>query len=461
MAEEIQQKRQNDLGRDPVGKLLLRLAGPAILAQVINALYNIVDRIYIGKGVGDTALTALGVAFPILMLISAFSAFIGMGGAPRVAIKMGEGKREEAERILGNSFISLLVISVLLTTAFLLFGEPLLMAFGASEGTIGPALEYMQIYVAGTIFVQMALGLNAFISTQGFAKTSMMTVAIGAVANILLDPLFIFVFQMGVKGAALATILSQAISAVWVLSFLFSKKSKIRIRPKYFRLSARVILPVFALGVSPFIMQSTESLVSICLNSSLQRYGGDSAVGAMTILSSVMQFCMMPLQGLTQSAQPILGFNYGARQMDRVKKAFRYLLIAALCYSTTLWLLAELCPQLFVAMFTDSAELFDKAVWAMRIYMGGMVLMGAQLACQQTFVALGQSVISLLLALLRKIVLLIPLIYILPNFFADKVFAVFLAEPCADIVATVTTVTVFSLTFGKILQKKMNEPIRQ
>ena len=451
-------KKTNDLGNDRVGGLMMRLALPAIAAQLINALYNIVDRIYIGKGVGDTALTALGVTFPIIMVIAAFSAFIGMGGAPRVAIKMGEGKNDEAENILGNSFITLIAISAVLTGVFLAFGRPLLMLFGASENTIDDANNYMNIYVSGTIFVQLALGLNAFISTQGFAMTSMLTVLIGAVANIVLDPLFIFVFDMGVQGAALATIISQAISAGWVLWFLFSKKSQIKIKPKYFRLRWSVLGPVVALGVSPFIMQSTESLVNICLNSSLQKYGGDLAVGAMTIIGSVMQFCLLPLQGLTQSAQPIIGFNFGARQMDRVKQAFRYLLVSSLSYSVAVFLVAQFAPQLLVGLFAGSQELADKAIWAIRIYMAGSFMLGAQLACQQTFVALGQAKTSLCLALLRKIVLLIPLIYILPNIFADKVFSVFLAEPVADIIATLSTITVFVFTFKKILNKKLAEP---
>ena len=391
----MSKQHTNDLGRDPIGSLLARLAGPAILAQLINALYNLVDRVYIGQGVGDLALTALGVTFPILMIISAFSAFVGMGGAPRVAIKMGEGKRDEAEQILSNCFVVLISLSVALTAVFLIFGRPLLMLFGASGNTVEDALSYLNIYVSGTIFVQISLGLNAFISTQGFARTSMMTVLIGAIANILLDPLFIFVFHMGVQGAALATILSQALSAGWVLRFLFSKKSQIKIRPKYFRVRREIILPVMALGISPFIMQSTESLVNICLNSSLQRYGGDLAVGAMTILTSVMQLFMLPIQGLSQSAQPIMGFNFGAKQMDRVRLAFRYMLICSLSYSTLIFLLAQIAPQVFVGMFSSSPELFDKGVWALRIYMGGTFLMGAQLACQQTFVALGQAKTSL------------------------------------------------------------------
>ena len=447
--------KNNDLGNDRIGSLLLRLALPAIMAQLINALYNIVDRIYIGHipSVGDIALTGVGVTFPILMLISAFSAFIGMGGAPRVAIKMGAGKDDEAEEILGNSFATLLILSISLTVLFLLFGKPLLMLFGASKDTIGFASTYMTIYVCGTVFVQLALGLNSFISTQGFATTSMATVIIGAVFNIVLDPLFIYVFGMGVAGAAIATVLSQAVSAIWVLRFLCSKKSKIRIRKKYFRLRPSVILPVMALGVSPFIMQSTESLVNIALNSSLQLYGGDIAVGAMTILGSVMQFCMMPLQGLTQGAQPIISFNYGAHRNDRVKQAFRYLLTVSLSYSAALCCVSMFAPQVFVAMFTSKAELFDKAVLALRIYMAGSVVFGIQIACQQTFVALGQAKVSLLMALLRKIVLLIPLVYLLPCFFADKVFAVFLAEPVADVLASLTTGTVYLILIPKILRR--------
>ncbi len=447
--------KQNDLGRDKVGALLVRLAIPAITAQLINALYNIVDRMYIGHiaGVGDTALTGVGVTFPIIMLISAFSAFVGMGGAPRVAIKMGEGKKDEAEEIVGNSFITLIFISAVLTAVFLLFGKPLLLMFGASSETLPYGLSYMNIYVCGTIFVQMALGMNPFISTQGFATTSMLTVLIGAITNIALDPILIFGLNMGVQGAALATILSQALSAAWVIRFLYSKKSQLRIRARYFKVKPAVILPVMALGISPFIMQSTESLVNIALNSSLQRYGGDIAVGAMTIVGSVMQFCMMPLQGLTQGGQPIISFNYGARQNDRVKQAFRYVLIASVCYSASLWCLSMFAPQLFVSMFTNKPELFEKAVWALRIYMAGSLVFGIQIACQQTFVALGQAKVSLLMALLRKIVLLIPLIFILPPFFADKVFAVFLAEPVADIAASLTTGTVFAILVPKILKK--------
>ena len=385
-----------DLGRDPVGPLLRKLALPAILAQVVNLLYNLVDRMYIGhiEGIGPDALTGVGVCMPVIMAISAFAALASMGGAPRASIMMGRGDHEQAENILGNCTTLLVTIAVLLTVVVSVFGQSILMTFGASEDTIGYAWDYMKIYAIGTIFVQISLGLNAFINAQGFAMTGMCTVAIGAVCNIILDPIFIFGFHMGVQGAALATILSQAVSFVWVLVFLTSKKSTLRIRVKNLKLSAPVILPSIGLGVSPFIMQFTESVISVCFNTSLQRYGGDIAVGAMAILTSVMQFCMLPLQGLTQGAQPIISFNYGAGKLERVKKAFRLLLAASLCYSTLLWAVAMFLPQAFIAIFTSDPELTSYTVWAIRIYMAASLLFGIQIACQQTFIALGNAVTS-------------------------------------------------------------------
>ena len=311
-------KKTNDLGKGNIGKLLISLAAPAIVAQLVNVLYNIVDRIFIGRmDNGELAMAGVGVAFPILMLISAFSALIGMGGAPLCAIKMGEKNNDEAEKIMSNSFSMLLIIAVILTTGFLIFKEPILWAFGASEATIGYALDYLSIYVLGTIFVQIALGMNSYINTQGFAKIGMMTVVIGAVINIVLDPIFIFVFDLGVKGAALATVAGQMVSALWVLKFLFGKQSILKIRKKYMVPDLKVVGATMALGVSPFIMQSTESLVLISLNTRLSMFGGDLAVGAMTIMSSIMQIVVMPLQGLAQGAQPIISYNYGAKQMDR------------------------------------------------------------------------------------------------------------------------------------------------
>lgn len=448
-------QQENKLGTAPVGRLLTSLAIPCITAQVVNLLYNIVDRIYIGHipEIGSTALTGVGVTFPIITIISAFSALVGNGGAPRASIRMGQKDNDGAEQILGNCLALSIVLSILLIIVFELFGQPLLMLFGASENTIGYGWDYMSIYVLGTFFVTVTMGLNNFISAQGFAKTSMITVIIGAVINIILDPIFIFVFNMGVAGAAWATILSQAISCLWVLKFLTSQRSILQIRKKYIRMRKDILLPVVALGVSPFIMQSTESLLNICFNMSLQKYGGDLAVGAMTILSSIMQFFTLPIMGLAQGAQPIISYNYGACNKDRVKKAFRLLFTCAVIFSTAFWLLNMAAPKLLVSLFASTQELRDYSAWALRIYLATAFMMGVQNSCQQTFVALGEAKISLFLALLRKVILLIPLIFILPLFLADHVFAVFLAEPIADFLAAATTFTCFRVKFSKILAK--------
>ena len=452
-------KRENDLGRDPVGKLLIRLAVPTVTAQLVNALYNIVDRMYIGhiEGVGDLALTGLGVCFPVIMFVSAISALVGMGGGSRAVVRMGEGREEEANAILGSCSALLFLLSILVTVIFQLVKEPMLLLFGATENTIGYAVDYLTIYLWGTIFVEVSLGLNFFITSQGFSTISMATVLIGAIINIVLDPIFIFGFEMGVKGAALATITAQAVSAVWVLRFLTGKRTKLRLQRRHFRIQPKVLAPVLALGVSPFIMNATESLVNIAFNSSLKTYGGDPAVGAMTICSSVMQVFFLLLQGIAQGAQPIIGFNYGSGNLERVKKTFRLLAISALCFTCTVWLGLQLFPEAFVALFNDEPALVSLAVWTLRIYAAGMFILGIQTACQQTFVALGQAKISLFLALLRKIILLIPLIYILPFFFENKVMAVFLAEPTADIIASITTGLIFLWRFPHILRHRAEE----
>ncbi len=443
----------NKLGTAPIGKLLASLAIPCIAAQLVNLLYNIVDRIYIGHipEIGDVALTGVGVTFPIIILISAFSVLVGMGGAPKAAIRMGQKDNAGAEKILGSCFSLLIVMAILLTAVFLIWGKPLLLLFGASESTLPYGHAYLQIYVIGTIFVMGTLGLNSFISTQGFAKTSMMTVIIGAVINIVLDPIFIFAFNMGVKGAALATVIAQGVSCIWVLKFLTSKKSILRIRPQNIRLDHKILLPIIALGVSPFIMQSTESLLSICFNTSLQKYGGDLAVGAMTIVTSVMQILTLPLLGLAQGAQPIISYNYGAKNPQRMKKAFRLLFASMFVYAFAFWLLNMLQPQLFVSVFASTPELKNYASWALRIYLAAGFMMSIQNSCQQTFIALSEAKISLFLALLRKIILLIPLIYILPPFFDNKVLAVFLAEPIADFLAACVTGLCFKVKFSKVL----------
>ena len=453
-------KRENDLGRDPVGKLLLRLALPSVTAQLVNALYNIVDRIYIGhiEGVGDLALTGLGVCFPVLMFVSAISALVGMGGGSRAVVRMGEGKEDQANAILGNCTALLIALSVLVTALFLAIKEPMLLLFGATEETIGFATDYLTIYLWGTIFVEISLGLNFFITSQGFSTISMATVLIGAVTNIVLDPVFIFGFNMGVKGAALATITAQGVSAVWVLRFLTGKRTRLRLQRRHFRINPKVLAPVVALGVSPFIMNATESLVNVAFNASLKAYGGTSAVGAMTICSSVLQIFFLLLQGIAQGAQPIIGFNYGAGKLHRVKKAFKLLLISAFTSSCTACLALELFPHAFVMLFNDKPELVDLAVWALRIYVCGMFMLGIQTSCQQTFVALGQAKISLFLALLRKVILLLPLILILPRLITGhQVMAVFLAEPVADILAALTTGSMFLWRFPRILDRRRKE----
>ncbi|HBG0162064.1 TPA: MATE family efflux transporter, partial [Clostridioides difficile] len=434
-----------NLGSESVGKLLFKLATPAIIAQIVNVLYNIVDRIFIGRMEnGEVAMAGVGVAFPIIIIITACSYLIGMGGGPLAAIKMGEQNNDEAEKIMSNSFSVLVILAILLTIGFKIGKEPLLWMFGASESTIRYSMDYLNIYLIGTVFVQISMGMNTFINTQGFATTGMMTVAIGALINIILDPIFIFGFNMGVKGAALATIIAQGVSAIWVLMFLFGKKSILKIKKKYMIPKASIILPVLGLGISPFIMQSTESLVLIALNSKLQMYGGDLAVGSMAIMSSIMQILMLPNMGVTQGAQPIISYNYGSGQLDRVKKTFKLCLLSCFTYSTILWLLLMIFPAFFVSIFNKNPQLLSMTSWSIKIYFAGAFMFGIQIACQQTFLALGKATISLVLALLRKIVLLIPLIFILPTFFNEKLFAVILAEPVADITAaTITAISFF------------------
>ena len=441
------------LGTEPIGKLLVKLAVPTVVAQLVNMLYNIVDRIYIGHmpGDGSLALTGVGVCLPLIMIISAFAALVASGGAPRASIAMGKGDHGLAEKLLGGCFTLQIVISAILTAVMLIFSRDLLLMFGASENTIGYAADYMRIYAIGTLFVQLTLGMNAFITAQGFATTGMLTVLIGAVANIALDPLFIYGLGMGVRGAALATVISQGLSCVWVICFLRGKKTLLRLKRENLLVSPKLILPCVALGLAAFIMQSSESIISVCFNSSLLRYGGDVAVGAMTILSSVMQFAMLPLQGIAQGAQPISSYNYGARNADRVRQTFRLLLRVCLVYSMVLWAGIMLFPRGFAGIFTPDAELLDFTARALRIYCAMLFLFGIQIACQMTFVSIGNAPCSILVAVLRKFVLLLPLIFLLPSLLPDKVTAVYLAEPVADAIAVTCTALLFSRQFKKAL----------
>ena len=459
------------LETEPVGKLLLKLALPTVAAQLINMMYNIVDRMYIGHipGDGAMALTGVGVCMPLIMVVSAFAALISNGGAPRATIFMGKGEKDKAEKTLGNCFCTQTIVSLILT-AFLLAGNRgFLLAFGASENTISFAADYMNIYAIGTIFVQLTLGMNAFITAQGFARTSvptnilrteglaaqaMLGSIIGSIVNIILDPVFIFGFGMGVKGAALATVLSQACSCIWVLAFLCGKKTHLRLKGKNMVLQANIIWPSIALGTAMFIMQASESVISVCFNSSLLRYGGDMAVGAMTILTSVMQFALLPLQGLGQGAQPIISYNYGAKRADRVKEAYFLLLKIDVGFSFVLWALVMAFPRAFAAMFTSDAALIAYTGNALRIYLMAIMIFGIQMACQMAFTSLGKAVSSIIVAVMRKFVLLLPLIYIMPHIFTgNQAMAVYMAEPVADVLAVSFTSVLFYFQFRKVLRQ--------
>lgn len=449
------EQNKDFLVKEPIGKLLFRLAIPTVIAQMINMLYNIVDRIYIGHipEVGALALTGVGVCMPLIMILSAFAALVGNGGAPRASILLGKGDSQSAEKIIGNCFTLQILISIVLTVIMLLGGKTFLLAFGASENTIEYAVSYFNIYAIGTIFVQLTLGMNMFITAQGFTKIGMYSVLIGAVINIMLDPIFIFACGLGVRGAALATILSQGCSCIWVLHFLFGKKTTLRIKKENLRLVPKVFLPCLALGASLFIMQASESVISVCFNSSLLKYGGDVAVGAMTILTSVMQFAMLPLQGLGQGAQPIMSYNYGAKNPDRVKGAFFLLLKASLVYSIILWAFIMIFPQVFAGIFTTDAALLAFTKKALRIYLAAMFLFGIQISCQMVFNSLGKALSSIVVAVVRKFVLLIPLIYIMPAVLQDKTSAVYMAEPVADTIAVTFTAILFFFQFRKAMKE--------
>lgn len=441
---------------EKIPRLLAQLAIPAVVAQIINLLYNIVDRIYIGhiSGVGAAALTGVGLFTPILMLINAFAMLAGSGGAPRAAISMGKKDNKTAEKILGNCFSLLVLMAITLTIIFFILAPKLLILFGASAKTLPYAVAYARIYILGSIFVLIVLGMNPFITTQGFAKISMLTTIIGAVINIILDPIFIFVFNLGVRGAAIATVLSQAVGAIWILRFLSGKKTILHLKKENFKLEKEIILPCLALGISTFVMLSTESILSISFTSSLSRYGGDIAVGAMTIITSISQLATLPLQGICQGGQPIMSYNFGAGNKDRVKKAFFTQFKVCTIFTTLFCIIVIAFPRLFAGIFSNNTELITYTAWALKIYMAGIFSLGFQVCCQQSFMALGQAKVSLLLACLRKLILLIPLIFILPLFIQNKVFAVFLAEPISDILAAIITTITFLSRFNKILDKE-------
>ena len=448
-------KPKQNMGTGSVKKLMMQLAIPAVVGQVVNLLYNVVDRIYIGHipEIGGTALTGVGLFTPILMLITAFAMLAGSGGAPRAAIAMGQNDKEKAEKIMGNCFTVLMIFAVVLTVVFYVACPSLVRLFGASDATAPYAVEYGRIYILGSIFVLIVMGMNTFITTQGFAKISMMTTVIGAVINIVLDPIFIFVLDMGVSGAALATVLSQAVSAIWILKFLSGKQTILKLKVSNMKLIPDIILPCLGLGASTFVMLSTESILSVSFTSSLSRYGGDVAVGAMTVLTSINQLITMPLNGICQGGQPLISYNYGAKKYDRVKEAFFCQFFTCIIYTIGFWLLLMVFPNFFAGLFTNDTALVDYTAWALKIFLVCGFSVGFQISCQQAFMALGQAKISLIMALLRKVILLIPMIFILPNFFTDKVFAVFLAEPVSDIIAAAVTTTTFFVFFRKLLKE--------
>lgn len=451
-------KRPN-MGEGSVRGLLLKMAIPAVLAQVVNLLYNIVDRIYIGHmpEVGDLALTGVGLFTPMLMLITAFAMLCGSGGAPNAGIALGRGDKEKAEKIMGNCFTLLMGIAVVLTIVFYIFAPNLLKLFGGSENTLPFAIDYARIYILGSVFVLTVMGMNVFITAQGNAKIAMLTTVIGAVTNIVLDPIFIFALKMGVRGAALATVISQAVSAAWIIIFLTGEKSVIKLKKENLKLDSQIILPCLALGISTFVMLSTESALSICFTSSLSKFGGDIAVGAMTILTSINQLITMPLSGVCQGGNPIISFNYGAKKLDRVKEAFMTQFIICVSYASLFFLMLMIFPRLFAGIFTNAEGLVDYTAWAIRIFFAGVFSVGFQLTCQQSFIALGKAKVSLFLACLRKLILLIPLIFILPTFIENQTMAVFLAEPISDIIAASVTAGMFFYNFKKIISGKENE----
>lgn len=451
MDQSLQSQKNQELAQAPVGRLMLKLAVPMVLAQLVNMLYNVVDRIYIGHipQTGQLALTGVGVCFPVITLIAAFYMLIAQGSASLASIEMGRGDLKKAEHYLGGCFTLLLAAAVVLTAVFELWGGPLLFAFGASGETIVYALPYLRIYVAGSVFVMLSMGLNLFITAQGFTSRSMAAVLIGALSNIILDPIFIFVFHWGVRGAAIATIASQAASAVFVVLFLCGSRTTLRLRREQLRPRWSQMGRALLLGLAPFIIQATEAVLNVAFNASLQKYGGDMAVGAMTVASTVMMMIWLPAHGIGQGAQPIISYNYGARNTARVRKTVRLLFVSLFAFIFVFWALAELFPRTVVRIFNSDPALLDTASWALRLYLAGMGAFGLQSAAQQVFMATGKARQSLFVAIFRKVILLIPLIYILPHFFTDKVFAVFLAEPVADVISIICCTALFLATFRK------------
>lgn len=454
-SEESRTDEKSRLGTAPLRGLIFSMALPTVAAQLVNLLYNIVDRIYVGHipGEGTMALAGLGITFPVLILITAFSNLVGMGGSNRASIAMGRGDYDQAERILGNCVTLILALSVILGAGFLAVKTPLLRVFGASEATLPYANSYLTIYLLGTIFVMATLGLNNFITNQGFAKTSMVTTCIGAALNIVLDPVFIFVFGMGVEGAAIATVISQAVSALWVVLFFRGKRSVLRIRLKNLIPSRKVMGAIISLGISPFVMSATECLIQLTFNQGMVKYGNDLYVSLMSIMFSVNQGVWMPMQGFAQGVQPIIGYNYGAGNYRRVWKSFYTMLAVCLGFSVVIVGSVVIWPELYLGLFTTQTELIELGRTPLRVFMFGMIFIGAQSACQQTFLGLGQAKISVFIAMLRKVLLLWPLALLLPRLWNLGVWGLYLAEPISDIISVTTCTILFFLKARKELRE--------
>ena len=446
-------KNDNDLLSDmPVSTAFLKLAIPAIAAQLINILYNLVDKMFIGRipGVGKQALAGVGVTAPVILAVSAFAALVSMGGAPKASIFMGKGDNEQAEKVMGSCTWLLIILSMALTVIMLIFGRSIMLLFGASRDTITYAVDYMNIYCLGTLFTQLTLGLNAFITAQGKTLISMCNVAVGAVTNIILDAVFINGFSMGVKGAALATVISQGVSVCFVIRYLITGKSKLHLGFRNIRFDGQLIWSCVLLGTSPALMQLTENMVAISFNTSLQKYGGDMAVASMSILNSIMQFVMLLLPGLVQGAQPLLSYNLGAQNISRVKTTFRLLLICCVSGSFLIWLICMTVPAAVTSIFTSDIALITYTNKSMRVYLAMLFIYGIQVACQYSFVALDQAPTAIFLTIWRKIIILIPLIFILPHFMPHAVMGVYLAEPIADTIAVCTTASMFCFYYRKL-----------
>ncbi|MBU9735468.1 MATE family efflux transporter [Diplocloster agilis] len=449
----------NDFSKGSVSGNILSLALPMTLAQLINVLYNVVDRIYIGHIPGESTvpLTGLGLALPIITIITAFANLFGMGGAPLCSIARGQRENKKAEQIMGNSFSMLLISGILLMILCLLFKKPLLYLFGASSATFPYADSYLTIYLLGTVFVMINLGMNSFINSQGFGKIGMMTVLLGAVANIILDPLFIFVFQMGVRGAAAATLISQMLSAVWVLKFLRGPKAILRLNREGMRLKAELLKNITGLGMSGFVMSVTNGSVQIICNATLQNFGGDLYVGVMTVINSVREIITMPVMGVTNGAQPVMGFNYGAEEYGRVRSAIKFTTAVCVIYTFAVWGLLLLAPRFFIHLFNSEPELLEAGVPAMKIYFFGIFMMSLQFAGQSVFVALGKSRQAVFFSLLRKAIIVIPLTLLLPMVGGLGTNGVFLAEPVSNFIGGTACFATMMITVWPSLKKQENK----